>query len=110
MSVTNESATELTKQLYHKSSSFTGRVRDGTRDAQSTINYSIHNQINFLIAGNVSLTKSAQYIVHSWTCKHRKANLRPSKSIKSELKSVHFLSEANDQTYQQSISLVSKVT
>ena len=108
MTITNESATELTQQLYHKLSSFTGRVRDGTRDSQSTINYPIHNQINFLIAGNVSLTKSTKYIVPSWTCKDRKANLRPSKSIKLSLK-FHFLSDANDQTYQQSISLVSKV-
>ena len=56
MTITNESATEQTQKLYHKLSSFTGRVRDGTRDTQSTINYPIHNQINFLIAGNVSLT------------------------------------------------------
>lgn len=82
MTITNESVTEQTQQLYHKLSSFTGRVRDGTRDTKSLINYAIHNQINFVIAGNVSLTKSAQYKVHSWTCKDRKANLRPSKSIK----------------------------
>ena len=97
MTITNESATELTQQLYHKLSSFTGRVRDATRDTKSKIAYPIHNQINFLIAGNVS-----------WTCKDRKANLRPSKSIKLSLK-FHFLSGANDQTNQQSISLVSKV-